>query len=498
MQIAQSTKPLSFTLRPYQNTFISNLGKAVMKHRRVIACAPTGSGKTKMFIQIANNATAKSRAVIIITETAKIFDQIINEAGGEEIANGKKHVVIKPGGLYIAMAQTLTRRPLIIEQFNKIEPPPLIIIDEAHVGTSSNIVRALNEDNMALLLGFTATPDARVAPHLPELYKECVVCCQVDDLIQDGFLCTYKHTARDKAGLDALQLRNGEFTEESQSRAFEKAEVYDGLIEDLQNFSFKKAMVFVSSIEHCENMYKKLVDAGFAATRYHSQLPHADFELAKFTELDHANICVSVGSLTKGFDYPPTDMIVLMRATTSLPLYLQMLGRGSRPTPGKSNFQVLDYGENWKRHGLYWEDRSWDKLWKQTKKSKSKGLGVSTAAFCPSCEAIISASLKTCPYCNHVRPATPQELAQGELVEITSQYSKLTGRHVSSLSPAELATYAKLKSKQRFAARIAKAQEQKTPGFLFEFANHMGYKASWLDHQPIPSEPIEFADIILR
>lgn len=500
---ATTTNPT--ILRPYQSDFVKRLGLSVQKHKRIIACAPTGSGKTKMFIQIAKNATSKGRAVIIISESTKIFDQIIGEAGGEEIANGKKHVHIQSGHLYIAMAQTLTRRPLILEQFNRIEPPPLIIIDEAHVGTSSNIIRKLNEDNAALLLGFTATPDARVASHLPEIYKDCVVCCQVDDLIQDGYLCSYRHHARTKAGMDLLQIRNGEFTEESQEKAFSKQEVYDGLFDDLHQFTFKKCMVFVSSIKHCEEMYEKLITAGFAAARYHSQLPNGAYELAKFTELNQANICVSVGSLTKGFDYPPIDLVILMRATTSLPLYLQMVGRASRPhkPTGKTFFQVLDYGDNWKRHGLYWDNRDWEKLWKPVKKGRKKGDGVAPVAMCPQCNSIINAGQRICQFCQFEMPLTPEELAQGELIEVTASYNQLIGKYMSELSPAELAIYAKLKSKQRFAARIAKSQEQSHQGFLAEFAYAMGYHTGWVDRQleqiaATGGVKIEFADIKLR
>lgn len=498
-------KAINFKLRKYQTDFVNNLARSLRDHRRSVACAPTGSGKTKMLIEVARRSIDNGRAVVIISESTKIFDQIINEAGGVEIANGKKHVNIKGGELYIAMAQTLTRRPLIIEQLASLEFPPLIIVDEAHIGTPSNIIRRLIEASNPYLLGFTATPDARVAKHLPELYNSCVVCCQVDELIQQGFLCSYQHLARTNADTDILEMRNGDFTEESQQAAFSTSAVYDGIFEDLRSAKFTKAMIFVASIKHCQEMNLRLLEQGFSSVEYHSKLENSSYELAKFTELGLANICVSVASLTKGFDCPTVDLVILNRATTSLPLYLQMIGRGSRPVLDnmgnliKNHFRVLDYGGNWERHGLYFEDRDWESMWHTVKKG-GKGEGVAPVVLCPSCESIIAASQRVCQFCGHQRPLTEKELEQGELVEVTSHYTNLVGRHISELTPKELAIYAKMKKKQVFATRVAKAKEQEQKGFLPAFGAAMGYKPTWVEIQSrmIGTNRIDFTDIQLR
>ena len=66
-------------------------------------------------------------------------------------------------------------------------------------------------------------------------------------------------------------------------------------------------------------------------------------------------ILTSVGILTTGFDEPTVETIILNRATRSLTLYHQMIGRGSRRLPNKANFKLIDLGNNVRRFGL-WQD----------------------------------------------------------------------------------------------------------------------------------------------
>jgi type I site-specific restriction endonuclease len=66
-------------------------------------------------------------------------------------------------------------------------------------------------------------------------------------------------------------------------------------------------------------------------------------------------ILTSVGILTTGFDEPTVQTIILNRATRSLTLYHQMIGRGSRKLPNKDQFKLIDLGNNVRRFG-FWQD----------------------------------------------------------------------------------------------------------------------------------------------
>lgn len=464
-----------------------------MRDLAVIGCAPTGSGKSKIMASIALDALKKGKTVLIITEAKKIFDQLAEELEVTNINPEAKKVEVTGGKVYLAMAQTLARRKHLIEAFVLFGLDLIVMNDEAHIGTATKVLT--NFVGINYLIGFTATPDYRAAKHLPLLYKDCIQACQVDELIQEGFLCTYRHVARDKnVDLSILELRNGDYTEESNEKAFSNSEVYDGLFEDLEKYPFKKCMIFTASIKQCEETYAQLIENGFKATRYHSELKNADYELAKYTELNLVNICVSVSSLTKGFDYPPSDMVCLLRRTNSLPLYLQMIGRGSRPIYAaysvvstrefvdvKTKFIVLDYGGHWKSLGLYWDDRDWCELWKAPKEKKKKdGGGISTVKMCLNCDELITVQSRTCPECGFEYPEIEKELSIGEAIEVTKHYTDLIGKKTSELDPRELSIYAKIKNKQNHAIRISMFQEIRNKGFVKKFGECMGYSRDWV------------------
>lgn len=511
-----------FTLRPYQDAFIRDLGIAVKQHRRVIGCAATGAGKSKTFLRIAVNAIRKGYTVLVITESRKIFKQLIAEVHAFEIKPGEKPPIVQKK-IYLAMAQTLRRRKALLEQFHGLSKDVtpvhaglLIINDECHINEATKILTYLSE---ALLIGFSGSP---VGKHLVKLYNHLVVGPQPHELVLDGFLSPYKHFERKRADISQLEMdRIGEYTEESQERTFGTRQVYDGLIEDLNTVPYKKGLIYTSSIKHCEATAEELRAAGFKCVVVHSGLKgKEEYNLFQFTH-GLVPLCVSVGILTKGFDYPPIDLIVLLRKTTSLALYLQMIGRGSRVLEGeeflpisqriKQFFTVLDYGQNCEGKGghLPWDwKRDWATIWR----GKPKRPGVSPIKVCPRCEYINAASAKVCVNCGYVwmsinteeEPESPETI----LIEITAKYNKLVGRKLSDLTPHELSIYAKSKGTKNHAIRVAKWHARKEGHeWLREFARHMNYKPQWV-HITLqameaviksnPQETFEFNDLTLR
>jgi hypothetical protein len=138
------------------------------------------------------------------------------------------------------------------------------------------------------------------------------------------------------------------------------------------------------------------------------------------------DVLVNAGILTTGFNFKGIETIVINRATTSIPLWLQMLGRGSRTYPGKTHFNILDFGGNAKELGYYNQQRKWSLTHEE-----SKGGGAPPVKECgkmgekqrndkhgnAGCGCYVFASSRICSFCGYVFELE-KELKFAELIQI--------------------------------------------------------------------------------
>lgn len=513
---------MSFQLYPHQADHNKRAAIAMKELEHIIVQSPGGTGKTKMFVSIAWGGAAKGNCMLILTDRINIYEQNIKEAKAIGInPNTPDNLRIELGKVYVAMAQTLLSRMYLLDQFNALPKKVIVLVDECHSGIFCKILDYLHNRMTA---GFTATPHYKYAKHLPAYYKGIVCSEQIDWFIQNNYLCTYQHIARGKKEMENHLTKNatGEYTETSQNDWFSQSGLYDGLIDDLkaEQGKYTKGMIFCASIKNAHTTYDMLRNAGFNVAIGHSNhkllksinTTEAQ-EIAKFKELSSGcDLLVSVSSYTTGFDFPEVDILFLYRAFGSLILYMQALFRANRkkPHPMPMFFKTYDYGDNWRRHGLYYFDRAWHELWnKEVSKKELDALGTYTIKECFGCGAIISLMSRVCEYCQLEQPLNENELKQGVLIDITKKYDDLIGRRLSSLTPTELSTYAKIKQKLQFAIRVAKSLRQKqisnnvTQGnYLMEFGDAMGYSYKWYNVQSAmlkkETKEIFFTDIVLK
>jgi superfamily II DNA or RNA helicase len=162
--------------------------------------------------------------------------------------------------------------------------------------------------------------------------------------------------------------------------------------------------------------------------------------LAWFKASTNGILC-NCGILTTGFDDPNVEVVILYRATKSLPLYLQMCGRGSRVTPTKKEFIILDFGNNRKQH-YAWQ---WDRVWQLEKKPK-KTNGVAPQKNCRKCGYIMPSALAECPECGYVFPVKIGEMGEEVILQIIPNYTPSDYRKIAKKATLEeLAALIKMK-----------------------------------------------------
>jgi superfamily II DNA or RNA helicase len=198
------------------------------------------------------------------------------------------------------------------------------------------------------------------------------------------------------------------------------------------------------------------------------------------------------GILTTGYDEPSIECVIMNRKTKSLPLWLQCCGRGSRIFPGKSEFIVLDFGQNHNEHGLWSEPREW----KLEQPKKRKKLQAAPVKDCPECYAMIAASARKCSFCGYTFSETQKDLEEGVMVEVKPKApEKLKGKFIATCTVDELIELQKSKRyKAAFIWRVVRAQGRDK---LTEYSNKMKYSKGWLFRQINDIEGTTFKNILI-
>lgn len=474
---------MGIILREYQKDAIFEIQQSFKKHKRTVLTAPTGSGKTIIFAHMVELAAITGTQTLVLTHRTELFEQTFNSIDRLGIKVQRIEALAKildsTSLVSVAMVETIERR--IKKGFN-IEPK-LIIIDEAHFG---NFTKLIEHFSNSYVIGVTATP---VGKHFYKYYTNIVETISLSELIAQKFLCDYKGFQMQDDFSDVKKSK-GEFDEADLFAHFDKAELYLGVVEKWkEKCNGMKTVIFCCNIEHANNTTEAFKNDGISAFCITS---HTSKEVRKNVLKSYSNkefdVLVNCGILTTGWDEPSLECIVVNRATLSLPLWLQMCGRGSRRTETKELFYVLDFGKNHDRHGMWSEDRVW-----KLEKPKEKGLKAPPTKDCPECGALLPASVRICKWCGYEYFSEDKDtqLKEGVLVEVVKR--SYEGKKLSELTIFELIEIQNKKLyKATFIWRIIRSR-----GLLKEYARLMGYSSGWVWHQEKENDN-NFKDYVVK
>lgn len=330
---------------------------------------PTGGGKTVIFSEIVRRYLSKhDKKVLVLTHRIELCKQTSKMLTGFKVKNKIINSKVKElpdqndYSCFVAMVETLKNR--INDKKLHLDNIGLVIIDEAHYNSFRKL---LNFFKNSFILGVTATPlSSNIKLPMNENYDELIVGDTIASLIEKGFLAratTYSYDV----GLTSLKVGiNGDYTVKSSDDLYSQLAMQEKLIHAYTEKSLgKKTLIFNNGINTSLYVYETFREAGYPIRHLdNTSSPEDRKEILSWFKNTPDAVLTSVGILTTGFDEPTVESIILNRATKSLTLYFQMIGRGSRKLANKDSFIVIDLGNNAARFGLWDEPVDWQHIFK--------------------------------------------------------------------------------------------------------------------------------------
>lgn len=342
-------------LRPYQAEAISAITKQWESgNDRTLLVLPTGCGKTIVFCKLTENLVRQGERVLILAHRGELLEQAadkLQKATGlgcavekaEETCLGSWFRVV------VGSVQSLMREKRL-SNFSA-DYFDTIIVDEAHHCLSEGYQRVLGHFSEAKVLGVTATPDRGDMRNLGQFFQSLAYEYSLPRAIREGYLSPIKAlTIPLKLDLSGVSVQSGDFKAGDLGSALDPYLV--SIAEEMQHHcSERKTVVFLPLVNTSQKFRDILNNRGFRAAEVNGESPDRAQVLQDFADGKYNVLCNSM-LLTEGWDCPSVDCVVVLRPTKVRSLYCQMVGRGTRLSPGKDHLLLLDFLWHTERHEL--------------------------------------------------------------------------------------------------------------------------------------------------
>lgn len=330
---------------------------------------PTGGGKTVIFSEIVRRyIKEKNKKVVILTHRIELCKQTSNVLSGFDVKNKIINSKVKElpdqdeYKCFVAMVETLNNR--LSDNDFELKNIGLVIIDEAHYNSFRKLFKFFEN---CFILGVTATPlSSNIKLPMKDNYNQLIVGDDISTLIKNGFLAEANLLNYD-VGLTSLKVGiNGDYTVKSSEALYTNSLMQTKLLDAYEESSKgMKTLIFNNGIHTSREVYYTFNRAGYNVRHLDNTASKAERkETLKWFKNTPDAVLSSVSILTTGFDEPSVESIILNRATRSLTLYFQMIGRGSRIYKDRKSFQVIDLGNNISRFGPWDQPVDWQHIFK--------------------------------------------------------------------------------------------------------------------------------------
>jgi superfamily II DNA or RNA helicase len=371
-------------LRPYQEELYSKMVTKLDKDRVKKLCVvlPTGGGKSVVIAKLAQELKGRT---LILTHRIEILKQNSEWLKSASLLTADDNTLRFDSPIVVAMVQTAYSRikKYGIEYLGEFDN---IILDEVQVLIFEKVFKKYKYKR---LIGFTATPVFNkkiyttvdgveyVEPFtMSELFDDIVQGVDTEWLIENGYLCRDFNVVLELPNFDMLKessVHPDGYTSESLNNVYCNAaslrvlgEAYDVYCRG------KKSLIFNASTKINRYVYKFLKNRGINVKMFDTVNkkdinpktgePFTRKEIIDWFKNERDAVLINTNVFTTGFDVDDVEVVLVNRATKSLSLWIQMVGRGSRITKKifKEVFTVIDLGQNINEHGIWSKPRNWE------------------------------------------------------------------------------------------------------------------------------------------
>lgn len=454
------------TLYDYQDKGVSDIRDAfTMGAKAPLFVLPTGGGKTVVFCHIAGRTASRGKNVFILVHRIELLRQTsksLSKSGVEHGLINPKYTPNLDAPVQVASVQTLVKR------LHSVNPPDLIIVDEAHHGNAGSWKKIIQAFPNALVLGVTATPvrgDGRgLGIDCGGIFDCLIEGPQIGDLIERGKLVkpiVYAPPVRFDSA--SIRITMGDYEKKALSKEIDKPTITGDAVKHYMKLCpGTPAVAFCVSVLHAENVAAEFRANGFRAYSVDGTTDD-DIRDRILEGLGNGSVDIvtSCDLISEGTDIPAIGCAILLRPTKSTSLFLQQVGRALRTSDGKTSAIILDHVGNIMEHGMPDDERQWSLSGKQKRGKKSANDEISVRIDqCPQCYSVHEPQ-PICPACGFVKPIKDDIPVQvdGTLEVVTSEQAAQIKRDRSR--------------------QVASAQ---TLDDLKEVGKSLGYKRGWAEH----------------
>ncbi len=365
-------KPYSFQERILESLQVSRQNG----FQRNLVVAATGTGKTVIAaLDYAQNSKQHPLCRLlfvahrkeILYQARDCFRAVLKEYNfGEMLVDGK--VPIDWQYVFASVSSLANRKPWdnLGESYYDV-----VILDEAHHGKASSYRPILDNLKPKVLLGLTATPERMDGKSLlPDFDNRFAAEIRLPEALEERLLCPFHYFGiTDPVAISGAQFwKNGKYDNNALTEVYTGDDILarqrlDVIVKSLNtyqpNLENTYAVGFCVSVDHAKFMSKKFNEIGYVSDVVLGETDDRAECIQRFRK-GEITFLFTVDVFNEGIDIPEINLVLFLRPTQSLTVFLQQLGRGLRHFPEKDCLTVLDFVGQY--HDKYRIDRKFSAL----------------------------------------------------------------------------------------------------------------------------------------